>query len=269
MVAPDTPLVRFYREDIARQYRELDGSVSEDRYPFASPDHAAAWVDECSRAAGAHLVGFTRVRPSFVFRGTPIHHGYAVVLGYAMDHGLIHRAPAPEAGTEVLRAYWRLGDISLRVAAFIRSLGYPALVHHPRSFSGTPPTILHTVAGLEAGLGEVGRLGVLITREFGPRVRLATITTDLPLPGGGRKEFGVTAFCSTCRVCLDACRGKAIPGSMKVERGYTKYTIDPWRCLPEFARYDGCNICVARCVLNRPENDIRPFLEAAERKRAR
>jgi len=184
-----------------------------------------------------------------------------MVLGFEMDFDVINTAPEPPSGIEVLRGYWRLGQIVVKVAEFIRFLGYSALAHHPRSFVDQAPTILHTTAALEAGLGEVGRMGLLITEEFGPRVRVATITTELPLPQDNKKTFGVEEYCKTCNVCREVCEGDAIPDDMAEERGFYKYSIDPYKCLPYFAKYDGCNLCVAKCPFNRRKPDLEKFLK--------
>lgn len=260
MNSPDTPLTRFYKYDMyERQFPELDGPVNEDRFEFSDPEAAGDMIREFALAAGADMVGFTTVQEHFVFEGVEEKNRFCVVLAMEMDHTSIAMSPEQPSGVEVLRVYWRIGDIACKVGAFIRSLGYPARVHHPRSFTGFPPTMLHTVAAIEAGLGELGRLGVLITEEFGPRVRLVTIATDLELPAGKRKRFGVEEYCSKCHICREACEGDAIPDEKTVVRGFEKYTIDPYKCLPYFAKYDGCNICVARCPFNKPPRELARF----------
>jgi len=266
--SPDTPITRFYKSQISDyQYIHLDGAVSSEKTEFEDTESAAGSIREFAQKAGADLVGFTEVKDSFVFQGARIEHGYSVVLAVEMDFDLISTAPESPSGIEVLKGYWRLGDVSVRVARFIRSLGYPARVHHPRGYVGYQPTILHTVAAIEAGLGELGRHGVLITEEFGPRVRVATITTELKLPPGKRRSFGVDEFCRSCHVCEKACQGEAIPRSKQVVRGFEKYTIDPYKCLPYFAKYDGCNICVARCVFNKRPQELKRFIDVLRSKK--
>ncbi len=268
MESPDTPITRFYKKEIAEiQYKNLDGEVSAEIFDFPNPKAAADMVKEFAQAAGADLVGFTKRKDPFIFKGVTVEQENCVVLGKEMDFDLIQTAPDPPSGVEVLRAYWRLGDIVCKVAGFIRSLGYPARAHHPRGFVDFSPTILHTVAALEAGLGEIGRMGLLITEEFGPRVRVATVTTDLDLPDGTRKHFGVREFCASCHVCQDACRGGAIPEKMTMVRGHLKYTIDPYKCIEHFAKYDGCNLCVSRCVFNKKPADLERFISTLKQKK--
>ena len=261
---PAKPSVKenFWVNDLEEnQYKRLDGPVNLDRTDFTTPEDAARCIEEFAKDAGADLVGFTEVKGSFVFKGAEVPQKYAVVLAMEMDYDTIETAPEPPSGVEALRIYWRLGQVVQQVAGFIRSLGYPAVGHQVRTFIKDPPTILNPVAAYEAGLGEFGRLGVLITREFGPRVRLGTITTDLFLPQNERADFGVDWFCEHCNICEEACQGDAIPAEKREERGHMKYTIDPYKCLPQFAKYDGCNECVAVCPFNMPREELRDFIE--------
>jgi epoxyqueuosine reductase QueG len=260
-LAPDNEITRFFKKDIYEiQYMNLDGPVNPEKTIYEKPEDAAKLVEDIARSAGADLVGFTRVSDEFVFDGVEVSHEYAVVLAVEMDYDRINTAPEPASGTEVLRGYWRLGAIAVKVAEFIRNLGYSAKAHHPRSFRGQPPTILHTRAAILAGLGETGRHGLLITKEFGPRVRAATVTTELPLPVNQPTSFGVDEFCQNCTLCMDACEGDAIPKEKNEVRGIIKYTIDPYKCLPYFAKYDGCNLCVSECAFNKPPNEMEDFL---------
>lgn len=262
--APDTPLTKFYKKNIyENQYNHLDGPINPEKRIFKSKDAAANLVSEFAKSAGASLVGFTEINENFIFKNYKINteHKFAVVIAFEMDHDLTNTAPGPPSGIEVLRAYWRLGHIIVKVAEFIRFLGYSSRAHHPRSFVGQPPTILHSAAALEAGLGEIGRHGLLITEEFGPRVRVATVTTELPLPQFAKKIFGVEKFCKSCKFCREACEGEAIPDEKTEVRGILKYTIDPYKCLPYFAKYDGCNLCVSKCPYNKPPMELKRFIE--------
>jgi ferredoxin len=260
--APDNPLTRFYKKDIfENQYPGLDGEVNSEKQSFESPEEAVSLVKEFALAAGADLVGFIRVADSIVFEGIDVPHKWAVVMAMEMDFDLIETAPEAPSGTEVLHIYWKLGAVTVKVAEFIRDLGYPARGHHPRGSHGRGPTILHTRAAIEAGMGEAGRMGLLITKEFGPRVRVSTVTTDLELLQSEEIHFGVDEYCESCHLCQQACEGDAIPDEKKEERGFMKYTIDAYKCLPHFAEYDGCNLCVSKCAFNRRKQDLERFIE--------
>ena len=65
-------------------------------------------------------------------------------------------------------------------------------------------------AAVQAGLGWIGKNGVLITRKFGPRVRLGAILLDYPFDGGIPVQ---KSFCGTCNFCAEACPWKLINGT--------------------------------------------------------
>ena len=63
---------------------------------------------------------------------------------------------------------------------------------------------------IDAGLGELGRLGYLITPEWGPHVRIDKVLTNLPLEPDKPISFGVTEYCTECGICAVECPSGAI-----------------------------------------------------------
>ena len=121
-------------------------------------------------------------------------------------------------------------------------------------------TALAIPLAIKAGLGEYGRHGLLITREFGPRVRLGKIFTDLPLAHDRPVRFGVQEMCEVCRACTDACPAQAIAGGDPSDEmhnrsnitGIKKWTTDAERCFRFWSNQNtDCSICVRVCPYNR------------------
>ncbi|HWR58112.1 MAG TPA: 4Fe-4S double cluster binding domain-containing protein [Thermodesulfovibrionales bacterium] len=71
------------------------------------------------------------------------------------------------------------------------------------------PLFTHKIAATSAGIGWIGKNGLLINREFGPRLSLATVLTDAPLETGSPIE---SSQCGECRLCLEFCPSDAITG---------------------------------------------------------
>ena len=69
--------------------------------------------------------------------------------------------------------------------------------------------ISHKLAANLAGHGWIGKSCLLVTPEHGPRVRLATILTDVLLKTGEKMRNG----CEDCRECVDICPPKAFTGA--------------------------------------------------------
>jgi len=79
----------------------------------------------------------------------------------------------------------------------------------------------------EAGLGTMGKNRLLITRQFGPRVRFGAILTDAPLSAGKPASEN---FCNECDLCVEACPTGALGKSgeeaiMLCARNHLKYGL--------------------------------------------
>ena len=115
-----------------------------------------------------------------------------------------------------------LGTAQSRLARFIEQHGHDctplAAMATSREFGpaapppapGMPPrevVVQHRIAGALAGLGEIGWSKVFLTREFGPRQRLAVMLTDAELEPDPI-ETGV--LCDRCKRCVGECPAGAI-----------------------------------------------------------
>ncbi len=131
----------------------------------------------------------------------PEYFTHVIVVGIEMDYQHLRRSPAVESATDI--AYSKMGFIAPSVARFIQELGYHAMP------SGND-TALSIPMAVDAGLGELGRNGILITEKYGPRVRLCKVFTDLPLVHDKPVDLGVQAFCEICEKCAKSCPGQAL-----------------------------------------------------------
>ena len=106
-------------------------------------------------------------------------------------------------------------------------------------------------AATRAGLGWIGRHCQLITRRYGPWVRLGAVFTDAELPCGPPIEKN---FCGRCNICVDACPAKALKGN-KWYPGLSRDELldvracDKWKKEHYFPYHKGhnCGICSAVC----------------------
>ena len=176
--------------------------------------------DEIRRKAqkwGADLVGFAPVtrfvkypaehQPTFDFPKAKT----VIVLALQMVDPLLdiwlHAPPDSGAGRmqtgrsfedEILRS------ICYRSALFLESQGIGA-----RVIPYEPGLYLKDAAAL-AGLGVIGKNNLLITSEYGPRVRFRALVTETELPPGEVIENN--PWCSSCTTCIEACPVDALEG---------------------------------------------------------
>jgi len=77
-----------------------------------------------------------------------------------------------------------LDEIAIKISNFIQKSGYSALpvpASMVEDWGLQRGTLSHKSVGHLAGLGFIGRSGLLVNPEFGAGVRYATILTDMPL----------------------------------------------------------------------------------------
>jgi epoxyqueuosine reductase QueG len=245
---------KYKQRILTQQYGFEDGPVDVRKKDLDNPEENTEFIKKLALDLGADMVGISEVKKECFFKGSELDHRYAISLAMEMDYDRIQKSPGPPSATEVIRVYFLLGEITIKLATKIRELGYHAFGHHPRASRQTHARILHIPQAILAGFGELGRHGLLITPKYGPRVRLGTVTTNLPLNCDSPISFGVSQFCDNCDICVKECEGDAIPKMKSDVRGFSKYKVDPFKCGPYFAEYDGCSVCMKVCAYNkRPE----------------
>lgn len=204
-------------------------------------------------------VGFTAVPPQLVFKEKAILFKYALVLLQEMKKCKIDKAPGFEAGAEVMRVYADLGLAANDLARWLRDRGVRCQSNHPMGgLVLTPP-----LAG-KAGLGWQGLSGILITKEFGARQRIAPIFVEnqvFPLTDSEEHTW-IEEYCDTCRLCVKECPPGAIHGERthSIENvegiGAVRTCIDREKCFPFFLQTMGCSVCLKVCPFSAGAYDL-------------
>jgi epoxyqueuosine reductase len=203
-------------------------------------------------------VGVTPMDPLYVFEGYKIDEPWVIMLALAHDYERLKQVPSDETNgvglADVGDCYSRGTRASHALANWIRSRGYNASAYPGPSASA----LLLIPPAIAAGLGELGKHGSLISRHFGSGVRLAGVTTDMPLVATAPDRFGGDEFCKTCQICTRECPPDAISPHKQMVRGVERWYVDFDKCIPYFAEAAGCGICIAVCPWTRP--NVRPKL---------
>jgi Pyruvate/2-oxoacid:ferredoxin oxidoreductase delta subunit len=214
----------------------------------AAPEQFVAELKAFALAHDADLVGIARLDPAWVFEGYEVKDPWIVVLGVAMDHAALSTVPEATAAVEIARQYNRGARAAALLANWIRGQGYDATPHGgpwAGSITLIPPA-------LASGFGELGKHGSIINRTYGSAIRLAAVTTELPLVADAPDTFGADDFCASCQVCSVACPPQAIGAEKQWVRGVEKWYVDFDKCLPYFNESYGCGICIAVCPWSKP-----------------
>lgn len=237
-----------------------DDPVNQTQFAISSRDWMTDRIKKVARFYGADLVGICQIDQRWVYshffeRATNKHekleipYKYAIVLGLEMDWTLINQSPGQGASAATALAYSKMAEVSASLAKYIRALGYPAAP------SGND-TIQNIPLAIDAGFGEFGRNGLLITPEYGPRLRICKVLTDLPLNVDQPIEFGLHEYCENCHICSRTCPVNAIRNeepttevtSFSNREGILRWPVNVTKCL-EYWRENGCDCsnCIAVC----------------------
>ena len=220
-------------------------------------------VKKAARFFGAVLVGVAELSQRWLYANKrqdlePIVFSeamrYVVVMALEMDELAIATSPECPAAAITGLAYSRMAFAASSLAEFIRNLGYTAI-------PDGNDTGLSIPLAIDAGLGQLGRNGLLVTPKFGSRVRICKIYTDLPLEPDQPVDFGVTEFCKDCRLCAEACEVDAIsfdrePGWEPVCKsnnpGVRKWYVNGEKCYVYWCENGtDCSTCISVCPYNR------------------
>jgi ferredoxin len=200
-----------------------------------------------AKSAGADEIGYSSVPQEWVFQDTAICYTQAIVLVMEMDKERMSLAPNPDTAVMVHETYNQLGQVSNKVADWLRERGYAAHAGHPLGGMALYPPMAQT-----AGLGWRGISGLLITPQFGPRVRLAAVFTEmnnLPVYEGIEHAW-ILDFCDSCRRCIRDCPPNAFYDSPIQHERVLVTVLDNEKCFPYFIANHGCSICIKVCPFN-------------------
>jgi len=252
------------------QEPNVDGPVAPKRLEL-SAERATEKIKGFARMLGGDLVRTGPLNPAFVYTnvgkswhdparpyGTPISckHKSAISIAVGINPALIKTGPEQSMATEIMRVYTQLAMISTTLAGYIRSLGYPARAHIISNYQ-----VFCIPIAIEAGMGELGRHGLMLTKELGSCLKITTITTDLPLTYDSPVDIGADEFCRDCKICAETCPSGAIShGKKKVLRGVEKWAINGQACFKVWneTRTD-CGICLASCPWTKPRTAFHKF----------
>ena len=248
-------------ETVARLHPWTDGPTSDTIRTF-SPDQVTRFISTWIRDMGSHSLGITPLLKHHLYHTGGRYHNYgetitndhalAIVFTVEMDFQPVRSSPMGPIVLETSTQYLHAGTIAVRLAAFIRSLGYSARAHIDGKYQ-----LRCTEVAKDAGLGELGRMGLLMTPKLGPRVRIGVVTTDLPLTISPPKpDPSVIKFCQLCKKCAECCPSQAImfdePGEIG---GTTQWVIDQEACYTYWCKVGtDCGRCMAVCPYSHPDN---------------
>ena len=251
---------------------QVDGLVRQSRQDV-DPKAISAYLQNWTKKLGAVDVGITELRDYHVYStgGRAERHGkafqpkhqFAIAFTVEMDKHMVDAAPGASIVMESGQQYLESGKISIQLAKFIRQLGYEARAHIDGNYQVVCPLVAR-----DAGLGEIGRMGLLMTPKLGPRVRIGVVSTNLPLETNDPlHDYSTIDACIKCKKCAETCPGQAISFSDREEiDGVLRWQINQEKCFSTWTKLGtDCGRCIAVCPYSHPDNGMHNLIRAGIR----
>ncbi len=212
----------------------------------------AAAEPHAARALGVADLGALAARRPDALAMVPDGYTRAVVAGVRLSAAAVETVedrPTPLYFHHYRQANYQLDRLAFALADELQEAGYRALAIPASQIVARDPMrghVSHRLLGRFAGLGHIGRSGLLVHPRYGARMRYVSVLTDAPLPAAVPFE----GDCGDCRACLTPCPASAI--GERIE----DFDLDAcYRKLTEFTRipFVGqhiCGVCVKTCAGN-------------------
>ncbi len=243
-------------------FHPMVSSVAQKNHQAHDAAKTTLFIEKWLKSIGAKHIGFTTIKPYHLYThkgrgeeyGNQVKntHKNAIALTVEMDYDKMKMAPYGPTIMESAQQYLSSGTLATQLAFFIRSMGFDARTHIDGNYELICPLVAR-----DAGIGEIGRMGLLMTPDLGPRVRIAVVSTNMPLIMSTAKDYQyITEFCRYCKKCADVCPSRAIPfDEPKISDGSLRWKIDDVACFNYWCKTGtDCGRCMISCPFAHPNN---------------
>lgn len=214
-------------------------------------------LQQFALSQGATIVGGCDLGVSPIKNQENLH--YAFSVGVKLSDAIfqtIEDAPSFAYFQHYRAANALLDQIAFRLSNEIERLGYRAFpIAASQSLGKNNPyngVFPHKTAAVLCGLGFVGKSGLFLSAEYGSKVRLTTVLTDMPLKAD---RPVIENGCGDCKLCMRACPAGAIYGQLPTTDGSRNF--DPEKCsrymkehFQDIGRGSVCGVCIKVCPKN-------------------
>jgi epoxyqueuosine reductase len=221
-----------------------------------------AGVQQLAYEMGAELVG---VASADAFEGAPTGHHprnllrrarSVVVMGARLLDGAFELAPSREYSITYQVANLELDRVAFHVAKYLQREGHRALqvpASPPYDLERNMGDLSHRHAAQLAGIGVFGKNSLLLSPEFGPRIRLTSVNTDATLEPSAPLDVDL---CGDCDICLHACPVDAFEGAGIVDKSACDANHVSTGERLQLADWEQmCGVCIRVCPVGLSDTD--------------
>lgn len=222
------------------EYPDQSKENNPEKAEFVASEEFIKEFETYAKSLGIISIGYTQVTPDLLIKDKFVPYPHTIVLTMPMSEKIIATTPGDEAQALNDATYAKLGEISYKLSDYLRKNGYATQVAHP--YEGM---VNFSPLAQQAGLGWIGKSGLLITPELGPRLKISAIFVSIAnLPASSQDQHRwISDYCNRCSNCVKACPEKALR-EKEACCGNTEIELDQKLCI---GCSQGCTYCIEDC----------------------
>ncbi len=230
----------------AIDFPDLSRVKNPNKPKFIVGDEFVKEFEDYAHSLGISSIGYTLLTQDLLIHDKFIQYPFTIVLTMEMCEEIIETPPGEDAKDLNDTAYVRLAILTTKLSDYLRKNGFATEIAHP--YGGL---VGFSQLAQKANLGYIGKSGLFIGPELGPRQKISAIFVSIAnLPVKELNEHSwIADYCKVCGKCIKACPEKAL------------ITIETC-CEGEEAEFvsklcigcsDGCTYCIEACPFNQKE----------------
>lgn len=244
------------------QLRDVVTGPIESKQDSSSPKERSTFILEWAKKLGAVDVGICQLNPDHIYShrgrgrlyGKPVENNHKYAIAFTVEMNKRYLASGPYAATvmESAQQYLNSGAIAVQLSQFLLQLGFDAKAHIDGNYEVIAPLVAR-----DAGLGDIGRMGLLMTPQLGPRVRIAVVTTNAELVlTKAASCSNIQYFCKICKKCAINCPGQAIStDDVQFVGNKERWKISQEKCFNYWCiSGTDCGRCMSVCPFSQENN---------------
>jgi len=195
-------------------------------------------LEKKSKKFGIKSIGYTKIPENILNTNNDLKYSNAIVMTTPIGMDIIDEVPSEKAQELNNKLYEEFGNIAYELSDYLRSIGFATQVAHPEG-----GLIDLSSLGQDADLGYIGKNGLLITPELGPRLKVSAILTsieNLPILKKNLHKW-IKNYCERCGKCIKGCPEDAL---IENEDNLSKADIIDEKCI---GCSQGCTYCIESC----------------------
>ncbi len=221
-------------------YPDLSHVENPDKPKFTADGDFIKEFEDYAHSLGIVNIGYTLLTPDLLIRDKFIQYPFTIVLTMEMSNEILETAPGADAKDLNDTTYVKMAILTTKLSDYLRKNGFATEIAHP--YGGL---VNFSELGQKAGLGYIGKSGLLITPELGPRLKVSAIFVSIAnLPAkDDNKHAWIPKYCDKCSKCVKACPHEAL-----IEKetccGGNEIELIKKNCI---GCSQGCTYCIEAC----------------------